>query len=266
MRSILLHLALALTATSVAAQPAADPASPASYAPIDPARMSSLTRALASDELQGRAPGTEGERRTIAWLIEQFRGLGLQPGGENGGWTQRVPLIRTQLAPRPTVTIAQGGETRTLEGPRDIYLSTVREVDRARIQNAPLVFVGYGVTAPERQWDDFGDADLTGAIAVFLVNDPDFEAAAGEPVAGRFGGRAMTYYGRWTYKFERAARGPRSAPWSSTRTEGAVYVLEHRPGAGRRITMSCSPGARAPVLLQGCLHAISGRPLPPRRP
>ena len=139
-------------AAAASAQPAADPGSPASYAPIDPARLSSLTRALASDETQGRAPGTEGERRTIAWLIEQFRGLGLQPGGENGGWTQRVPLIRTQLAPRPTVTIAQGGESRTLEAPRDIYLSTVREVDRVRIANAPLVFVGYGVTAPERNW------------------------------------------------------------------------------------------------------------------
>jgi Zn-dependent M28 family amino/carboxypeptidase len=255
MRSILLPFAVALTAAAASAQPAADPGSPASYAPIDPARLSSLTRALASDQTQGRAPGTEGERRTIAWLIAQFRGLGLRPGGENGGWTQRVPLIRTQLAPRPTVTIAQGGESRTLEAPRDIYLSTVREVDRVRIANAPLVFVGYGVTAPERSWNDFGDTDLTGAIAVFLVNDPDFDAVAGDPVAGRFGGRAMTYYGRWTYKFEETARRGAIGALVIHETEGAGYGWNTvQAPAGENYNVVLGPGTRQPVLLQGWLQ------------
>lgn len=253
MRSILLPLAL--LASAATAQTPADPGAPASYAPIDPERMSSLTRALASDEMQGRAPGTEGERRTVAWLIEQFRGLGLQPGGENGGWTQRVPLIRTQLAANPTVTISQGGGEATLEAPRDIYLSTVREVDRIRIDNAPLVFVGYGVTAPERQWDDFGDADLNGAIAVFLVNDPDFDAQPGEPVAGRFGGRAMTYYGRWTYKFEEAARRGAIGALVIHETEGAGYGWNTvQAPAGENYNVVLGPGARQPVLMQGWLQ------------
>ena len=79
-------------------------------------------------------------------------------------------------------------------------------IGRAKIDNAPIVFVGYGVNAPERGWDDFKGVDLHGKIALFLVNDPDFEAAPGEPAAGKFGGKAMTYYGRWTYKYEEAAR------------------------------------------------------------
>ena len=254
MRSILLPLALAFSAVATA-QPPADPGSPASYAPIDPTRMSSLTRALASDETQGRAPGTEGERRTIAWLIRQFRGLGLRPGGENNGWTQRVPLIRTQLAARPTVTITQGGETRTLEAPRDIYLSTVREVDRVRIANAPLVFVGYGVTAPERNWTDFGAMNLSGAIAVFLVNDPDFDADATDAAADRFGGRAMTYYGRWTYKFEEAARRGAIGALVIHETEGAGYGWNTvQAPAGENYNVVLGEGARQPVLLQGWLQ------------
>ncbi len=253
MRSIATFLALTLSAAALA-QPA-DPASPASYAPIDLQRLSNATRALASDDLQGRAPGTEGETRTIAWLTEQFRALGLEPGGENGGWTQRVPLIRTQLAPRAVVTLTQRGETRRLEAPRDIYLSTVRETDRARIENAPLVFVGYGVTAPERQWDDFHDTDLTGAIAVFLVNDPDFEAVEGEAVAGRFGGRAMTYYGRWTYKFEEAARRGAIGALVIHETEGAGYGWNTvQAPAGENYNVVLGANARQPVLLQGWLQ------------
>ena len=257
MRPVLFLLAALFAggASALTAQPAADPASPASYAPIDPGRLSELTRALASDELQGRAPGTEGETRTIAWLTEQFRALGLEPGGENGQWTQRVPLIRTQLAPQANVTLIQGGESRTLRTPSDIYLSTVREVDRVRIQNAPLVFVGYGVTAPERNWNDFGDVDLNGAIAVFLVNDPDFEAASGEPVAGRFGGRAMTYYGRWTYKFEEAARRGAIGALVIHETEAAGYGWNTvQAPAGENYNVVLRPGQRQPVLVQGWLQ------------
>src|SRR3954469_7242732 len=202
---LLLAFALALSACATVV-PRADPGAPASWAPVDPQRLSDWTRQLASDDFQGRAPGTEGETRTVAWLTTQFRALGLEPGGENGGWTQMVPLVRTQVPAQASFSVASHGQNIQLQSPRDIYVSTVRETDRVRIENAPMVFVGYGVTAPERGWDDFGGVDLHGKIAVFLVNDPDFEAAAGEPVAGRFGGRAMTYYGRWTYKFEEAAR------------------------------------------------------------
>jgi aminopeptidase len=188
---LMLACALAISACATVV-PRTDPGTPASWAPVDPQRLSDWTRQLASDDFQGRAPGTEGETRTIAWLIRQFGALGLEPGGEHGGWTQIVPLIRTQVPAQANFTIASHGQSIPLQSPRDLYVSTVRETDRVRIENASMVFVGYGVNAPERHWDDFGDVDLHGKIAVFLVNDPDFEAAPGESVAGRFGGRAMT--------------------------------------------------------------------------
>ena len=173
---------------------------------VDMKRMSEITRVLASDEFQGRAPGTPGEAKTIPYLIEQFKAAGLEPGGENGGWTQAVPMIRTQLKDPIDVTVKQAGQTVKLADPADIYLGTVRPVSKIEIANAPMVFVGYGVDAPERGWDDFKGVDVKGKIVVMLVNDPDFEAAQGEPVAGKFGGKTMTYYGRWTYKYEEAAR------------------------------------------------------------
>ncbi|WP_284734771.1 M28 family metallopeptidase [Sphingosinicella terrae] len=232
-----------------------DPASAASYAPIDPERLSQLTRAFAADELQGRAPGTEGERRTIEWLSGQFAALGLEPGGENGGWTQRVPLIRTQVQSPASFSVRSHGETLTLQSPSDIYVSTVRAAERARIEAAPMVFVGYGVSAPERQWDDFKDADLTGKVAVFLVNDPDFEAQPGDPVAGRFGGQAMTYYGRWAYKFEEAARRGAIAALVVHETEAAGYGWNTvEAPAGENYNVVLPPDARQPVLLQGWIQ------------
>src|SRR6478672_4822206 len=173
---------------------------------VNTQRMSEVTRVLASDEFQGRAPGTAGEEKTIPYLIEQFKAAGLEPAGENGGWTQTVPMIHSKLQAPVNVSVSQGGQTMPLRFPDEVYLGTVRPVDRVRIENAPMVFVGYGVNAPERGWDDFKGVDLHGKVAVMLVNDPDFEAAAGEPVAGKFGGKTMTFYGRWVYKYEEAAR------------------------------------------------------------
>jgi Zn-dependent M28 family amino/carboxypeptidase len=244
-----------LTAACATVVPRTDPGTPASWAPVDPQRLSDWTRQLAADDMQGRAPGTEGETRAVAWLSQQFRALGLEPGGENGGWTQRVPMIRTQVPAQASFAIQSHGQTLSLQSPRDLYVSTVRETDRVRIQNAPLVFVGYGVNAPERQWDDFGDVDLHGKIAVFLVNDPDFEAAAGEPVAGRFGGRAMTYYGRWTYKFEEAARRGAIGALVIHETEGAGYgwnTVQAPAGEGYNVVLG--PNATQPVLLQGWIQ------------
>ena len=132
MKTLLLSLAaLALPAAALAqSRPSgrpADPASPASYAPVDPQRLSDWTRQLGADEMQGRAPGTEGETRTVAWLIAQFRTLGLQPGGANGSWTQTVPLIRTQVPQQADFRIVSHGETMTLHSPSDIYVGTTRD-------------------------------------------------------------------------------------------------------------------------------------------
>jgi Zn-dependent M28 family amino/carboxypeptidase len=191
-------------------------ASPA-VAQVSPERLSADVKTLASDAFEGRAPGTPGETKTIAWLIAQFKAMKAQPGGPNGSWTQAVPLVHTRMG---SGTV-RAGDTALAQG-RDVYLSTVRGVDRVAIANAPMVFVGYGVSAPERGWDDFKGLDLKGKVAVFLVNDPDFEAVAGDDAKGKFGDRRMTYYGRWTYKYEEAAR----------RGAVAALIVHDTPGAG----------------------------------
>ncbi len=229
----------------------ATPSAQFSSAPIDPNRLDLITKTLASDAFEGRAPGTAGETKTIAYLSEQFRQLGLAPAGDNDGWTQQVPLIRTQVRLPGTVDV--GGRQMRLG--EDVYLSTIRPVERARIENAPMVFVGYGVSASERGWDDFKGVDLRNKVAVFLVNDPDFEAAAGEPAAGKFGGQAMTYYGRWTYKFEEAARRGAIAAIIVHETPGAGYPWStvQAPG-GENYDIVRPAGAIQPVLLQGWIQ------------
>jgi Zn-dependent M28 family amino/carboxypeptidase len=230
-------------------------AAPAPAPHVSTQRMSEVTRVLASDEFQGRAPGTAGEDRTIPYLIEQFKAAGLEPAGENGGWTQTVPMIHTQLQTPVDVSVSQAGQTLPLHFPDDIYLGTVRPVDRVRIEHAPMVFVGYGVTAPERGWDDFKGVDLHGKVAVMLVNDPDFEAAPGEPVAGKFGGKTMTYYGRWTYKYEEAARRGAIAALVVHETDAAGYpwTVVKSP-AGESYNIALPADAPQPVLLEGWIQ------------
>ena len=226
LRSLAITTALFFTTSAIAQQPEREPAG------IDPDRLEETVRTMASDQFEGRAPGTVGEERTIGYLIGRLQGLGLEPGGEDGTWTQKVPLLHTRLGTPGTLSFEHGGTTKSLNFPKDIYVSTLQPSDTAAIDNAPLVFVGYGVDAPERGWDDFKGVDLKGKVAVFLVNDPDFHAQDGEEVAGTFGGRTMTYYGRWTYKFEEAAR---------QRAIGALIVHE-TPGAGYGWNVVESPG------------------------
>ena len=233
------------------------PEIPAPVVQISPERMSEITRVLASDEFQGRSMGGPGEEKTVAYLTEQFKAAGLEPGGENGGWTQTVPMIRTKLQAPMTFSVKQANRTLPLRFPDDIYLSTVRDTDRAKIAGAPMVFVGYGVNAPERGWDDFKGVDLKGKVAVFLVNDPDFEAAAGEPVAGKFSGQTMTYYGRWTYKFDEAARRGAIAALIVHDTPGAGYGWNVvQSAAGENFNIVLSPNAQQPVLLQGWIQGL----------
>jgi len=155
-------------------------------AQIDTARLSDIVKVMAADEFEGRAPGTPGEDRTVAYLVEQFANLGLEPGGQDGSWTQTVPMIHTQVQGMEVLSFSAGGTLQPLQQKVDIEISTVRAVESIEI-DAPVVFVGFGASAPERDWDDFGDIDLEGKVALFLVNDPDFAATPGEAVAGRFG-------------------------------------------------------------------------------
>ena len=222
---------------------------------IDLNELANIVKILASDEFEGRAPGGRGEEKTVAYLIERFQFLGLQPGGENGGWTQAVPLIHTQVLAPAAVQLETPTGMQLLEQVRDIEMSTTRSVESIEIENADLVFVGFGATAPERDWDDFGDIDLKGKVAIFLVNDPDYAADSDEPVAGRFGNKRMTYYGRWTYKFEEAARRGAIAALVIHETEAAGYgwnVASSSPGENYSIVRE--PGDTDPVLLQGWLH------------
>ena len=191
--------------------------------PIDPKAMSDIVKTIASDEYQGRAPGTPGEAKTVDYLVGRFKALGLEPAGDQGGWTQAVPLLRTQVGAQPAISISGAGEKWDLQQFSQISLSSLTPADQVDVTNAPMVFVGYGVKAPERGWDDFKGADLKGKVVVFLVNDPDFEAVPGDDSFGKFGGKAMTYYGRWTYKYEEAARQGAAAAIIVHETAGAAY-------------------------------------------
>ncbi|MES2337237.1 MAG: M20/M25/M40 family metallo-hydrolase [Pseudomonadota bacterium] len=221
-------------------------------AQVSSQRLSDDVKTLASDAFEGRSPGTAGEAKTVAWLIARMRALKLEPGGPEGQWTQDVPLVRTQLG-AGTVRVGDA----TLERGRDVYLSTVRPVDRARIEAAPMVFVGYGVTAPERGWDDFKGLDLKGKVAVFLVNDPDFEAVAGDDAKGKFGDRRMTYYGRWTYKFEEAARRGAIGALIVHDTAGAGYGWSTVTAPGGENFDIVRPASNDRVLLQGWIEGTA---------
>lgn len=190
---------------------------------ISAQRLSDITRELASEPYAGRGLGGPGEAKTVDFIVRQFQALGLSPAGDNGGWTAEVPLWRYQTEPGGTYTLTAGGRSATLHEQTNLRVETQRPIPRVVIRSAPLVFVGYGVTAPERGWDDFKGVDLTGKIAVVLINDPDFEAAPGDAVAGKFGGKAATFYARWVYKYEEAVRRGALGVLIVHETAGAAY-------------------------------------------
>lgn len=174
---------------------------PATGAALDAARLSEHARVLSDDSFQGRGIGTPAEDMVVRYLSEQYAAAGFEPGGENGGWTQDVTLNRF-TASNIRAGFKVGGETIPLAQGQQIVVSTRLPGAHVMLTDAPLVFVGYGIKAPERNWDDFKDVDVRGKVIVVLVNDADFE----QPELNTFNGRAMTYYGRWTYKYEEAAR------------------------------------------------------------
>jgi len=169
---------------------------------ISETTIKDVTRLLASDEFEGRMPGTIGEEKTIALLTERFKAAGLKPGNGNS-WVQEVPLVEITGKDYAPLTLTGKGAPIALQFGKDWVGVTYREEARTTLAGSELVFVGYGINAPEKGWNDYAGLDVRGKTVVILVNDPDWQA---EGLEGPFGGKAMTYYGRWTYKFEEAAR------------------------------------------------------------
>ncbi len=209
-------------------------------------RLSAEVKTLSSDAFAGRGPATPAEQKTIDYVVAQMKAAGVQPGGDlkdgKRAWTQAVPLRRSEIVGTPILTLIHAGNNEALTQGKQISIRAPMDGSTTvAIANAPLIFVGYGVKAPERHWDDFKGVDLHGKIAVVLVNDPDFETGHGD-----FGGKAMAYYGRWTYKYEEAARqgalgmlvvhetAPASYGWATVKnsnTNAMFDIVRAKPAA-----------------------------------
>jgi Zn-dependent M28 family amino/carboxypeptidase len=197
----------------------------ASLPKIDPAAILQHIKVLSSDKLQGRAPGGIGEDLTVGYLQTQFKDLGLAPGNPDGTYVQRVPLVGITGAEAKPLVFTKGAQKLNLKWKDDVVAWSKHVAEGAAIDNAEVVFAGYGVEAPEYGWDDFKGIDVKGKTIVVLVNDPPVPDP-GDPSkldSKMFGGRAMTYYGRWTYKFEEGARKGAAAVLIVHETEPAAY-------------------------------------------
>jgi Zn-dependent M28 family amino/carboxypeptidase len=216
------HIPLALFATSLFAATA--PIEPPKQAldAIEAAGLLDHIKVLGSDKFEGRAPGSKGEEESVQYITEQFKKLGLKPGNPNGAYTQEVPLAG--LLGTPTASFTVGGEKMELHSPNEFVAFTQRITPEIKVENSEMVFVGYGVVAPEYGWDDFKGMDVKGKTLVFLIGDPPMPdpGDASKLDDKMFKGKAMTYYGRWSYKYEIAAEKGAAA---------AVIVHETIPAA-----------------------------------
>jgi len=206
MRSRVIRLILLCAGLAVGCRPAPSgtPAGvavpPEALAAIDTASFMARIRALADDSMLGRGPGSLGEDRTVAYLTGQLQSLGLAPGNTDGTYIQKVPLVGITPQDQPVLRFAKGARAISLKWHDDFVAWTKHVADQAKLDRSDLVFVGYGIEAPEFKWDDFKGVDLAGKTMVVLVNDPPLADTT------QFGGRAMTYYGRWTYKYEQGMK------------------------------------------------------------
>jgi Zn-dependent M28 family amino/carboxypeptidase len=190
----------------------------AALATITAEEVAEHTQVLGSDEYEGRLPGTPGEEKTLAYLQSEFERLGLQPGNA-GSWFQEVPLVSITADPSVRLTVRGGDEPKTYAYGSQIMAWTKRVVESVDLEASEMVFVGYGVVAPEYGWNDYEGLDVEGKTVVILVNDPGY--ATQDPEL--FNGNSMTYYGRWTYKYEEAARQGAAAAFIVHETAPAAY-------------------------------------------
>jgi Zn-dependent M28 family amino/carboxypeptidase len=197
---------------------------------ITPDGMLAHIKKLSSDEFEGRSPGTKGEDLSIDYIAEQFKRIGLSPGNPNGTYLQEVPLAG--IISNPKMSFDVGGNVTSLKFPDDFVASSARLQENINIQKSDIVFVGYGIVAPEYGWDDYKDVDVRGKTILMLINDPPIPDPKDPSKLDdkMFKGRAMTNYGRWTYKYEIAAKkgaaaaiiihetGPAAYPYSVVKT------------------------------------------------
>lgn len=202
----------------------AEPAAPAtlqSTAAITVEDLGGQIQRIADDRFEGRAPGSKGEKLTVEYLIGEFQRMGLKPGnGES--WTQEVPMVEIRGEVLEPLTLQLGETTMVLEPLTQSVVGSRLTQDEIAVADSELIFAGYGVVAPEYEWNDYAGIDATGKTVVVLVNDPGF----GVGDESLFKGKAMTYYGRWSYKFEECARQGAAACIIVHETEGASYPWE----------------------------------------
>lgn len=216
-------------------------------------RMLADIRVLSSDQFQGRGPGTEGEKLTIAYVEKQFRAAGLEPGNPDGTYLQKVPMIGIRSGPNVDLAFTGAGTPLHVTYEKDFIAGTRYPVNGAKL-DAAMVFAGYGVQAPEYKWDDFKGMDVKGKVLVVLVNDPQIKKD-GQLDPKMFGGKAMTYYGRWTYKYEEAERLGAAGCLivHETAMAGYPWQVVRNSWSGERFTLpSAGPGTHS-SFVQGWL-------------
>jgi Zn-dependent M28 family amino/carboxypeptidase len=243
-------LLLAVLVPALLAGCAALPAGPPA-ARVSASEFERHIATLASDEFEGRKPGTAGERKTVDYLVTEFKKLGLQPGNR-GSWTQEVPIVE--------ITAGSDAELRlgdaTLAYGQDMVIWTKRVTPEVSLADSPLVFVGHGVVAPEAGWNDYAGVDMRGKTAVILINDPGF-ATRDETL---FRGKAMTYYGRWTYKFEEAARQGAAAAIIIHDDEPAAYPWDtvQNSWMGPQLDTASPDGNAGRIAIEGWITRAAG--------
>ncbi len=207
-RIILGTVVMALAAGCGGTQEPENPAAAVTLPAIDQQNILKDIKQLSSDDFEGRAPGSKGEDRTVGYLTDQFKQIGLQPGNPDGTYVQKVPLVGITAKQTTPLTITGGSRKQSFAWGDEVVAWSKRVTDDVAVKNSDVIFAGYGVEAPEFNWDDFKGVDVTGKTIIVLVNDPQIPDSSDPSKldAKTFGGKAMTYYGRWTYKFEEGAR------------------------------------------------------------
>ncbi|MGB1840708.1 MAG: M28 family metallopeptidase, partial [Longimicrobiales bacterium] len=250
-------LALTLVAATSACSTDAGSDDPPGAASITEDEIARHIEVLASDEFGGRAPSSPGEELTIAYLAEEFASYGLQPGNGDS-FFQDVPLVDITVDPeRAPFTITGRGSSMDFAYADDVVTWTTRVVESSSVENSEMVFVGYGIVAPEYGWDDYAGIDATGKTVVILVNDPGY-ATQDDAV---FNGNSMTYYGRWTYKFEEAARQGAAAALIVHRTAPAAYGWEtvRNSWTGPQFNLQPEDGNAGRVAIEGWMTEETSR-------